>query len=362
MSSGNNNHYPYWAYTSVLLEEDLQKKSTYRDVHGFYEDTNWLGPTENSNGWWKRQCLFGEYGEDGVFKYTADIKTFEADVLTDFSACERPMLPKVGVRLDVALNDPSFYLTTLVDKREDAVTSQYKLKIVDATLFIDIKQLTTSLALATEKKLLESKVTYRTKRVDIRRIPLHKNQTSFSTDSLKQSETSPDRMLLFIVNSWLIDKPYGISPMYASRDVFEEDQAKVAFNKRKHAVLDNLRLTINNESLDLCSQASSQDELAKHHYFSLQEAYGATVLRDSVAVDLKDFLDGKYFIAYDLTKSRRAALSVPNVRQAVRQGHLKLEGHFSQQLPCNAYLYVISEYHSAVSVDKNRNVIYHFLD
>ena len=364
ISSGTSNNYPYWAYTNVLLGESIDKKAHYRSVYGFYEDSDkWWMPDPGKIGWEARRLIFGKYGADGAFKYTKETKCFMADIMTDFSACDLPMVPKVGMRLDLTLNSPSFYLTTLTSKRDASVSKGYQLKIVDATLSIDIRKLTSSLALDLERKMMKGeKLVYRTKRVDIRRLPLHENQTSFTSDALKQSETSPDRMLFFIINSWLVDKPYGISPMYATRDVFKESEASKRFDQRDHAVLDGFRLTINNESLDLCGTAGTIDELGKHHYLALQRVFGANALPSCVALDIDEYLDGKYFIAYDLTASRKAALSGVNVRQVAREGNLKLEAHFSKQLPCNAYLYVLSEYHSAVAVDKNRNVTYHFLD
>ena len=367
ISSSGNSLLPYWSYTNILLGESHQKKTTYRDVFGFYEDSRWNLPVKGTPGWDKRRRLFGRYNDDGKFEYYDESFTFMAPLLTDFTGCLNRLLPKVSVRVEVNLTDPGFYLTTALGEAHNAKTMGYKLHIEEAALVVDLKEMNPSLGLAVEKRLAAGdNVVYHTKRVDCKRLTLQAKQTSFSTDSIKQSETTPDRLLLFLVNHWAVDTPYGMSPMYATRDVFPESAAIYGARKRikekLSSVLEYVNLTLNNESQEICSMASSPDDLAKHHFLALQEAYGAGVLPGCVAVDYEDFQDGKYMMAYDLTKGKQASLSGVNVRQPAKPGNLKLQMQFSKELPCNAYLYVIAEYHSAVTVDKNRNITYKFLD
>lgn len=367
ISTSGNSLLPYWSYTNILLGESMQKKITYRDVFGFYEDSKWDAPIQGASGWDKRRRLFGRYKDDNSFEYYDESFTFVAPLLSDFTGCLNRLLPKISVRVEVNLTDPGFYLNTLTTESANAKTKGYRLNIEEAALVVDLKEMNPSLGLEVERHLRAGEnVVYHTKRVDCKRLTLQAKQTSFSTDSIKQSETTPDRLLLFLVNHWAVDTAYGISPMYATRDIFPESAVAYDFRKRTseklNSVLEYVNLTLNNESQEICSMASSPDDLAKHHFLALQETYGAGVLPGCVAVDYEDFQDGKYFMAYDLTKGKQACLSGVNVRQPTKPGNLKLQMQFSKELPSNAYLYVIAEYHSSVTVDKNRNITYKFLD
>ena len=79
----------------------------------------------------------------------------------------------------------------------------------------------------------------------------------------------------------------------------------------------------------------------------------------SNGVMLTDFKQGFMFNIFDVTQDVRGFDR--NARHATKEGHLQLDIGFGKPLPGPLVMFVLNEYHSAMRIDKNRNVTYDFL-
>lgn len=369
--STSNGLYPWWSYLNTLVTMNDVKKASYAEAFSFMEDTSsqWNQPVAGSPyGCEARRALFGHYEHSAAgeltFKYDDEPVTMFANILSDFSSTALCMVPRVGVRIEVVLNEGSFYIQSGIVKQQQptAKTKKYELKLINAVCHVPVKQMHAHLSLNLEKLMASSGgVIYHTRRMDCRKITLQANQQSFVTDNIKQSNSSPERIFIFIINGWLIDDPYGLSPFWMTQEVFKSDKAANRAGTRG-AMLEDLKLTLNNEALGNCPNPLSANDLRQHQYVHLQEVFGASALPGCVDISQQEYKEGKFVMAFELTRSGRSALAGPSVRQVCKEGALKLELRFSKPLPCSAYLFVLSEYRSAVTVDKNRNVTYSYLE
>ena len=80
----------------------------------------------------------------------------------------------------------------------------------------------------------------------------------------------------------------------------------------------------------------------------------------SVNFTLRDYGKTKCIFGYDLTAGKNAASLGADMRGRAREGNLKAEIHFNKKLPCAGWLLCLSEWHSGVTISKNRNVVYQY--
>lgn len=354
-----NGLYSYYSYISALISNSTDKKKGYLQAFGYYEDDerSWKQMVERDSGWSSRRSLFGDYKEvttNNHFVFSDKRATLFADLLTEFSASSVPMINQVGIRVELLLNKPEFYLQSTAGDAAKCSEKKYKLNIHSAELSIPIKTMTPSLSLALERKLHTSNLEYNTVRMDLRRILIPKGNSVFSTDNLKQTASSPDRIYLFLMPESRMTSNYGPSCLRMCAYIGPEE-------KSQRCYLQSIRLTMNNQSLESSDTATSSRDLYVRKLKEFYENLGCDDTDFAPRISLTDYIAGKFIMIYDLTKAKRASVSAPNVRSDVKEGNLKLEMTFTKPLVENAFLCVMSEYHSKVIVDKNRNVTYRYL-
>ena len=97
------------------------------------------------------------------------------------------------------------------------------------------------------------------------------------------------------------------------------------------------------------------------HYYQLHSHLGTLFTQnEGPAISYSKYFSDGYIILYDLTKSNRSWAS-SGARQPARNGHLKLEMTFSDNLTDPLLVFAVSEYHSNFSINKNRVVKFNFV-
>lgn len=364
VTAGANGLFPYLAYVEALINNGTDKKRGAMQLGGYYEDDiecwNQMDDTQEGPGWGERRSLFGELkivgsGEAAVFQfdYRANEVTTIVEVNTEFSGCSTPMLNMVGGRLELMLNRPEFYLQCEADNVDDCVEKKYRLEIGMAELLIPVKTMSPTLCQGIEKTLSTKNQEYNTTRMDLRKIALAKGVSTFTTDNVKQCATSPDRMYLFLIPEAALSRAFGTSALRMCNYVGETVKTR--------AYLKSMRMTLNNESLESSEVAGDAVALDVRKLFEFYENMGMWDSDTATRIGKDEYAQGKYVVVYDLTKAKRAALSRGVIKPEAKDGALKLDLIFNKELPENAFLFVISEFHSKVVVDKNRNVTYRYL-
>ena len=122
--------------------------------------------------------------------------------------------------------------------------------------------------------------------------------------------------------------------------------------------LTQAQLSINGVPLQ-SDPTDDPDQLVMAKFKNLYEVLGQQGKATCCGLSLKEFNMGYFWAAWDLTKSARAANAA--TRQPVKPGHLRLELKWDHPLPFAINVFCMAEYHSKISVDKNRNVVYNFL-
>ena len=374
VSSGNNGLYHYQSYIRNLTNNSSDRKKGILQAQGYYEDSagktgnGWRKMIEDHDqGWFRRRGLFGVFRQSGgsegtdIFIYDGRSADVVSDLCTDFKAQNAPLLNGVAIRLELLRNAPGFCIQSNYDKKAEGLNKGIRLVIERATLVVPVRTMAPSLSANLEKLLSQKPQEYHTMRTDIRKITLAKGQSDFTIDNLKQSAISPDRLMVAIIAGQFCNDPYGVSPFYFTNYVPGGMEADGKDAEADRAYLTSMRLLLNNESLENVDMSEDSSRLALRQFLLLYESLGYNNSETACEIDLKSFPEGFFLVLYDLTASKRAALSGP-VRQEARQGALKLQLHFSKALPQTSYLLVLGEYHTKVVIDKNRNVSYRFLD
>ncbi len=267
-------------------------------------------------------------------------------LFTDFVSCQLPLISGVKVRIELHLNDPSFYMMC---PDADANTRKYKLDIKSASLVCPIKTLNSGLALDLEKKLLHSPVTYHLERVEVKRLSIAASLQSVTCDSLMTSSVNPDRILILPIASHIFDGGYATNPLECSH-LFDSAGSRVRMTKAC--------LSINGISLEQ-DPTNDPDQFVLAAFKMLYKNLGQLLKTKSCSIDLNTFKSGAFFLLWDLTASGRA--SETRARQPPKEGALRLEVEFDKVLLHSVDLFIMSIFHSSAAIDKNRNVSFNFV-
>lgn len=384
VTGSTNGLYHFAAYVNSLVCHPRGRKDGILTLGGYYEEgiprdpfpeSRWRKIGEPYSGWTLRRNLLGTMAGneddtgDYMFKYYDRQKKFTvyADLMTDLKGCDVPMLPDVGGRLEMTLNPGHFVLQCEEHDVAESLEEKYFLHIDGAELEIPVQTLQPSLHASLERQLTTKPVEYHTTRLDMRKIPIPAGRISFITDAVKQTASSPDRIILFLANKSYLESPYGISP-YCFNNYVTKDMWEVAVPnqpeqdpKDLRAYLTSVRMTLNNETLESSENIQEPQHLVMRKLAEFYENMGLDSTPYSVAMNAEEYANGKFVMVYDLTAAKMASVG-GSVRQEARAGNLKCELQFDKETPNESYLFVMSEFHSKIIVDKNRNVVYRYLD
>ena len=357
---------------NALMNNGADRKEGLMEAAGYYEDyyrseikNEWKEMLLDSN-WEARRRLFGEYKmvpvegktvKEREFVYDKNKEAhFTAGLNTEFVG-PLPMVSRVGATFEITLNPPGFYLQSDLEDQPKCVSKGYRFNIKRVKMYIPVKMQNPGLGLDLEKKMLNTPAEFRNIRMDMGRFLLHKGTSTFNTDQLKSFSICPDRIAFYLIPDWQLEGSYGQSPFrscpYIPTKPVEGETPTVAH-------LTKMLLTINNQAISHRSHGD-YEELVHHAFVRLHKNLGLESVSEGINITYRDFYNGKFYALFDLTKSGNASSSGP-IRQETKQGVTKLDVEFSQNLPCNAYLFVAAEYHSSVKVTQSRTVYYSFID
>ena len=379
-----------------LLAYDKNKQNTSLRSQGFTVDDEAVWNTNydySKSGYAIRKEFFGHVtGSNGDFHYYGPNDgniVFTAPVMTDFSSCNKPMIPNVGGRLELTRASKEFYLMEIksntpiptpneervddggqvpLEEGEDGppavATREFsaigaKIKIKGLNLYVLVKEMNPSLNLKIEDHLAKSALIYHTTRMELRKHLLPANQQTFSIRDVKTSETSPEKIFFVIVKDENMNGKNGENPFIFANGVFSSDWPD---QNRPGAMLENMRFMINNQSLESYETFDAGPTLHRK-YRELAEVLGFDrKSAESLPFTPREYEVDHFIVGYDLTKAKNSSLLNRQVKGQPIEGSFLLELKFSAPLPKQAWLLSLSEFRSAVVVDKNRNVRYRYLE
>ncbi len=348
-SSSEMGLYPLRCYTNVLMNCGFSSKLSQMQMYGYYEDRpkQFQLADKRSWGFMERKFLFAQMAGDPQnphWEYYSKPVPFYCRLLTDFDSCSLPIISDVGVRIELVMNDPAYYMQTKDSDRED---KKYRLKVVSATLVAPIKTLSQGLALDLEKRMAEAPLVYPLKRIEEKKMSIAASLQTYTSDNLCNTSVNPERLLVLMVPSKYWEPNYEANP-FELMCKFEDSQGA-------DIRLTRSILTINGTPLEQ-DPANSHDQLVLRAYRALYKNLGWS---EDCFISYTNFVNGFFMQLYDLTQSGRAYDS--GARQPVKQGNLRLELDFEEPLPYAITLVVLAEMNASVEINKNRGITYNYV-
>ena len=341
-------NYPLRCYTDFVTNTNFNGRAGGAQTYGFYADAGQTFQDNAANtGFIQRRLLFGQYkkvGQSKTFIYDGETVPIFSKLITDMSSCNLPLLPDVGVRLELAINEPSYYIQVL---DSDPSAKKYKLKIDQANLLVPVKTMASSMALELEKRMVQGPLHYPLTRVEVKKLNIAPGLASYSTDALTQSSINPQRVLLALIPTSVSTGGYGKNPL----------EFCCTFKKTSGDPVEITRasLSINGSPLEHYD-ANTHNKLITSTFNMFYKNLGGDA---ACQVSLKDFANGYTMFLWDTTKANRAYNI--GARQPVKNGGMRLELTFSETLPEAVDAMIFSEYHASVDINKNRAVAYNYI-
>ena len=118
-----------------MINQQAQMYGSYPDMPGFFQEED----MEDNTGYAARRRLFGgiKAGTESTFEYHGKPVSCYSKVYTPFTSSSLPLVSGVGVKLDMYLADPEFYLFS---KQANAKERGFKLVIDSAVLLVQCKE------------------------------------------------------------------------------------------------------------------------------------------------------------------------------------------------------------------------------
>ena len=338
MVSTASNTYAYRAMMETLLTYGFDAKTSHLTSGLFYKDTpgkmDAVDPTlddDNANlGLKKRSQFTAESGEIDL------VGMIHADIFCQ----EKFLLSGVDLKLKLHRSKNEFCVVSGFQPLQQM--PEYKVQIMDATLFVRSCKLNPTLTVSHAKEL-ERGVTakYPIRRVDVKSFSIPQGNLSFVRESLFTGQI-PRRIVFGLVDNTAYNGAYAKNP----------------FNF-KHFDLNYVALHCNGKTLPWKPLRPRFDTGHSGHIMAYQTLFQGTnnLHKDQgIRIDREDFAAGYTLFAFDLSPdaSDEAHLNL------VRNGSVRLELQFQTALPNTANLIVYGEWDSMLEITKSRHVVLDF--
>jgi hypothetical protein len=284
--------------------------------------------------------------------FDATTRTFYVPLVTDLNSLNMHLISGVSIRVEIEFHDSSHVLWADGDA---CVNAKYQLRIASTNLRVKMLQMSEGYARSVEEKLAKKELKYRFKRIDSKPFTIAANQSTFSTSSITQTTTNPERIMIIMQPEKLLKSGYKDNPMNWNSKFkaigWDTDNTKVSFLK-------SVDVCVNGNNLVRQKPADAKS-LALLHHQEMTEKTGSTHFGNGFP--FYNFERGNYVQIYDCTRAGSIGLS-GNVRQPTKPGTLSLDLVFSKELYEPIHVLVMQEYNASITITKNRKVLIHYLD
>ncbi|KAI0225610.1 hypothetical protein LSAT2_023640 [Lamellibrachia satsuma] len=215
----------------------------------------------------------------------------------------------------------------------------YKINIVNATLFAKKATLNPTVQMAHIKTLEKSTVKYPMRSVDCKVYSIPAGARSHTHENLFLG-TLPKRLVLCCIDNDAYNGAYDTNPFHAKNNA-------ISF----HAVyLDGRQIP------SKPFQPNFADDLFVRSYMSMLTSTGKMWQDEGNGLTRSDYRDGYTFFGFDLTHDQCDGPCF----HLVQKGNLRIELYFRNALQTTVNVIAYAEFESVLEVDKSRNVICDF--
>ncbi len=403
----NGENYAYKSYFLDVLSNDGPAKFSWLEGQMFYQDV--FGRTLASqtvvgnSGFGSRMNRFKTPDQS---KYHQGTVTMIGKLHSDLSSCETPIIPGLGMRIELSFSSDDFLIQIPKTDRD-----RYKLTIQRAVVFCPVAQLTPSVFRKMEEKLNREAVRLYLTRTEVtnksippgcsifterlfpgcplpsklilaflsttnyigtqdtnpfffqRKFPLPDN---FTADLNRRQSTTPlpgttgtgSAGLLSNITNTLTGAtvPPSTSSVPAGTEAEEPEEAGTGLlgGDEDSCFIEKISVTLNGDSVDglETNPASYREDIA--NFIRLHYYMGFTQSRTGNSLTYESFMNGFFFVFFDLSTSAEATNEF--IVPAVRQGNLHLQVKFAKNTPHEITLLLFAEYPTLLEINKHRQV------
>lgn len=325
----STNTYPYRAYIETLLNYGKGAKTSQLRTSLFHKDQDiddYFGKKNRGYSSRKTKCELSK---------TMDLLgRIHADIFMQ----EKYLLNGVDLRLRFVQSKDAFALMS-PPPADDQPASQYRVKILRASLFVRKCKLNPSVVLGHGKALQTTTAKYPLKRVVTKVFSVPSGNMNVVQDNLFLNQL-PKRLVIGAVTSKSFNGDYAESPF--------------AF---KHFNANSLTLYLDGQQVPFRTlKPDFENDLYARSYFTLFSGTGNAFGDFGNDISYEDYRTGYTLFAFDLTPS----LTDGDAVELIKTGSLRLEMSFGKPLPTPIHIIVYGELDAMVEIDRARQVITDF--
>ena len=319
--------YAYQAYIQTLLsyspavkESQLESAFFYADTAGHFNEVE----GERNKGMVKRKAL------------SAESKTLDmmGRLHSDIFHQGKYLLNYLDVRVKLSRSKDSFLLTCA---RDGGNYPPYKVKIIEAGLYVRSIEVSPVIALAHAATLEKANAVYPMTKTIMRVFSAAQGSLSLSLDNLFM-EKLPNRVVMSFIRGDSFNGHFGLS-------AFEFPHCDVNY------------LTLYHQGKEIPSKALRPDFPNRQYtraFMSMFHAVNSTWGEHTSGITLDDYANGYTLFCFDLTPSLTHCDAAVEL---AKSGPLQLEVRFGTALPRPTNLIVLAEMDGSIEISKTREVL-----
>ena len=319
IASSSNGLYPFESYLKKLLFTSKNAKESVLSSEMFFKDTgNFKSTVTGSEGCTQRGQAFAE-------SKLADLEGF---LTLDICSCEKLLLDNVSLELTFYRSLDSFVILTETDHT-------YKIIIQDATLLVNMCEISPPISIGINENLLKSKAIYPFTKTQTLSFGLTTGSSSLDLPNLLGNAT-PKRMFVCFVDSSAFVGNFKKNPLYFENVNLREMQLYVNSQPTPATGLRVSEFTTNGtrNTSPYLALMDSLGQLGSSHF--------------GIGVSSADFANGYCIFSF----KPMSTMSTNGSRFA----NLRLTASFKSALTAPMTLLIFAEYNSLMTVDSERVV------
>ena len=327
----STNTYPYRATLETLLSYGAEAKESQLTGSLFYKDT--AGKMDSCNPHADQQVVNEGLKARHEFVRNSQIVDLVGPLHCDMFVQQKMLLGGVELKLKLHRSKNEFCLLS-----SDAGAA-FKVRIVDASLYIRHVKVHPEVALAHAKALERSTAKNPINRVEVTTLSIPRGNLIFERESLFLGNL-PKRIVVGCIDTEALNGAYNKNP----------------FNFHHH-YLNFLALYVDGEQLPWKPlRPYFLDNRYIMSYQSLYSGLNSMFSDKGNQISRSDYAKGYTLYAFDMTPD----LAIGGHFNLRRNGNVRLEMQFEHALPRSVSVIVYAEYDAIVEVDKTRNLFIDF--
>ena len=317
------NTYAYRAFLENLLSYGKSAKASQLTSEMWYKDTSshMEARTDDNAGFTKRKALIAR----------SRIVDLTGKLHLDMFFQERYLLNGVDAKINLIRSKDAFALM--------ATNDDFKIKIMDAALFVRKVRISNTVRMAHIKALERGTAKYPIKRIETKAFSVASGSMSINKENLFLGQM-PKRIFVGLVDN----------------DAYNGVATKNPFNF-KHNNIEFLALYVDGQQIPAKPlQPNFGRSRFIRSYSGLFTGSGKIFHDEGNDISREEYGNGYTVFGFDLTPD----LSEAGHFHLIKHGNLRLEIHFSQALAETVSVVVYAEFDNIIEIDRNRNVIFDF--